>query len=148
MAEGTVRWYNSEEGHGVIVPDGGGRDMPVHYDQIQMRGYKYLDEGERVSFAVEDTPRGSRATKVTPLGTYGTVPPAREPGGLVSAGEMDPLSSPKTPQELFFAAAVWLAMPVCAIIGIILAIQGYQIAGIFFAVAVIAYFIARSGAAS
>ena len=49
MAEGTVKWFNSEKGYGFLAPDGGGADVFVHYSAIQTNGYKSLDEGQRVT---------------------------------------------------------------------------------------------------
>jgi CspA family cold shock protein len=68
MAEGIVKWFNSEKGYGFITPDGGGPELFVHYAQIQISGYKSLDEGQRVSFAIEQGPKGPQAMTVTPLG--------------------------------------------------------------------------------
>ena len=68
MAEGTVKWFNSEKGYGFLAPDGGGADVFVHYSSIQSSGYRSLDEGQRVSFDVEQGQKGSQATQVTPLG--------------------------------------------------------------------------------
>ena len=68
MAEGTVKWFNSENGYGFLAPDGGGADVFVHYSAIQTNGYKSLDEGQRVSFDIEQGQKGPQATKVTPLG--------------------------------------------------------------------------------
>jgi cold shock protein len=67
MAEGTVKWFNSEKGYGFLAPDGGGADVFVHYSSIQSSGYRSLDEGQRVSFDVEQGQKGPQATKVTPL---------------------------------------------------------------------------------
>lgn len=52
MAQGTVKWFNSEKGYGFIATDGG-PDVFVHYTAIAMDGYKTLMEGERVSFDVQ-----------------------------------------------------------------------------------------------
>ena len=68
LAEGTVKWFNSEKGYGFLAPDGGGADVFVHYSAIQSGGYKSLDEGQRVSFDVEQGQKGPQATQVTPLG--------------------------------------------------------------------------------
>jgi CspA family cold shock protein len=66
MAEGTVKWFNSEKGYGFLAPDGGGPDVFVHYSAIQVNGYKSLDEGQRVRFEIEQGQKGPQATQVTP----------------------------------------------------------------------------------
>ncbi len=51
MAEGTVKWFNPEKGYGFISREDG-EDLFVHWSEIQMDGYKSLDEGTAVTFEV------------------------------------------------------------------------------------------------
>ena len=63
MAQGTVKWFNSEKGYGFIAVDGG-QDVFVHYSAIQMDGYKSLEEGQRVEFDVAQGNKGPQADAV------------------------------------------------------------------------------------
>jgi len=63
---GTVKWFNGAKGYGFITRENGG-DVFVHYSAIQADGYRNLDEGQRVEFAVEEGPKGPQATNVIPL---------------------------------------------------------------------------------
>ena len=65
MAEGVVKWFSAEKGYGFITPDDGGRDLFVHHSQIQMNGYRSLDQGQKVSFESQDGDRGPQAVEVT-----------------------------------------------------------------------------------
>lgn len=57
MAEGTVKWFNPEKGYGFISrPDG--EDLFVHFSEIQMDGFKTLDEDAAVSFDVTEGQNG------------------------------------------------------------------------------------------
>ena len=67
MAEGTVKWFNGEKGFGFITPDGGGKDVFVHFSAIQGSGFKSLDEGQRVSFEVSQGQKGPQADNVRAL---------------------------------------------------------------------------------
>jgi CspA family cold shock protein len=51
MAEGTVKWFNPDKGYGFISREDG-EDLFVHFSEIQMDGFKSLDEGQAVTFEV------------------------------------------------------------------------------------------------
>ncbi len=51
MAEGTVKWFNPEKGYGFISQEDG-EDLFVHFSEIQMDGFKTLDEGAAVTFDI------------------------------------------------------------------------------------------------
>lgn len=64
---GSVKWFNSEKGYGFLTQDEGGKDVFVHYRAIVADGYKSLNEGQRVSFDIEDGQKGLQAANVEPL---------------------------------------------------------------------------------
>ncbi len=55
---GTVKFFNHTRGFGFIAPDDGGKDVFVHITALEKSGIGPLDEGDKVSFEVEDDPRG------------------------------------------------------------------------------------------
>ena len=55
---GTVKFFNTEKGYGCIAPDDGGKDVFVHITALQASGIQSLDQGDKVSFDIEDDPRG------------------------------------------------------------------------------------------
>ena len=67
MAEGTVKWFNADEGYGFIAPDDGGADVFVHFSAIQSEGYRSLQENQRVEFSIGQGTRGPQAEQVVPL---------------------------------------------------------------------------------
>jgi CspA family cold shock protein len=64
-ALGTVKWFSRMKGWGFIEPDGGDKDVFVHYASIAGDGFRNLEKGERVRFLIEDTPKGPRAIEVS-----------------------------------------------------------------------------------
>ncbi|WP_005033118.1 cold-shock protein [Holophaga foetida] len=64
MAQGIVKWFNAEKGFGFITPDEGGTDLFVHHTAIQERGFRTLQENQRVAFDVAQGPKGLQATNV------------------------------------------------------------------------------------
>ena len=64
MEQGKVKWFNSEKGFGFIEREGGD-DVFVHFSAIQSEGFKSLDEGQEVTFEIEQGQRGLQATNVS-----------------------------------------------------------------------------------
>ena len=63
---GKVKWFSAEKGYGFIEREDGG-DVFVHFSAIQGKGFKTLEEGQSVSFEIEEGPRGKQASNVTKL---------------------------------------------------------------------------------
>ncbi len=63
MEQGTVKWFNAEKGFGFIERENGD-DVFVHFSAIQTDGFKSLDEGQKVTFEVEQGARGAQAANV------------------------------------------------------------------------------------
>ncbi|MGT2888140.1 cold-shock protein [Streptococcus didelphis] len=66
MTQGTVKWFNAEKGFGFITQENGA-DVFAHFSEIQSDGFKSLDEGQKVSFDVEQGQRGLQATNITKI---------------------------------------------------------------------------------
>jgi CspA family cold shock protein len=66
MAQGTVKWFNPDKGYGFTAVDEG-PDVYVHYSQIQMEGFRALEDGQRVEFEISQGQKGPQADSVRPL---------------------------------------------------------------------------------
>lgn len=64
MLKGTVKWFNKEKGFGFVTCEEG-KDYFVHFTGIVGEGFRTLEEGQNVSFIVEDGDKGPIAKEVT-----------------------------------------------------------------------------------
>lgn len=64
MITGTVKWFNANKGYGFITPEDGSQDVFVHQSALQRGGFKSLADGQRVTFDIEQGPKGPSAVGV------------------------------------------------------------------------------------
>lgn len=64
MAQGTVKWFNAQKGFGFIQPDNGGPDVFVHKSAVERAGLRDLNEGQKISFDIENERGKSAATNL------------------------------------------------------------------------------------
>ena len=64
VANGTVKWFNEKKGYGFIESEDG-TDVFVHFSGINSNGFKTLNDGDKVTFTVEDGQKGPSAVNVT-----------------------------------------------------------------------------------
>ena len=65
MANGIVKWFNDSKGFGFIEQQDGGKDVFVHHSGINSTGFKSLNEGDNVTFDIEEGQKGPAAANVT-----------------------------------------------------------------------------------
>ncbi len=66
MANGTVKWFNTNKGYGFIAPDDGGKDVFVHITELEKSGIRQLDDGQKVSYEITEN-RGKEAASSVQL---------------------------------------------------------------------------------
>lgn len=64
MNKGTVKWFNSTKGYGFITNSENGQEVFVHFSGIVADGYKTLEEGQEVTFDLEQGQKGLQAVNV------------------------------------------------------------------------------------
>ena len=84
MPNGKVKWFNDLKGFGFIEPDGGGPDVFAHFSAIDMDGFKTLKEGARVSYEVDQGPKGLLAMKIRTGEATGALPGEMAPAASAS----------------------------------------------------------------
>jgi CspA family cold shock protein len=67
MVQGTIKWFSDQKGYGFITPEGGKKDVFVHFSALQGEGFKTLSEGQLVSFEIVSGPKGEQAANVVKL---------------------------------------------------------------------------------
>jgi CspA family cold shock protein len=67
VATGTVKWFNADKGYGFIQPDDGTPDLFAHYSEINLSGFRSLEEGQRVEFETTQGQKGPQAAGIKPL---------------------------------------------------------------------------------
>ena len=90
MSSGTVKWFNTAKGFGFIQPDDGGSDVFVHISAVEQAGLRGLNEGDLVSFELEQDRRSGKLSAGQLVVTgQGAAPPRSAGGGGGGGGGFD-----------------------------------------------------------
>ena len=68
MANGTVKWFNTNKGYGFIQPDNGDKDIFIHISAVEKAGLKTLLENQKVSFEIKQDKGRSSAANIKVIG--------------------------------------------------------------------------------
>ena len=69
MAQGTIKWFSDQKGYGFVTPEGGSKDVFVHFSAIQGDGFRTLKEGAEVEVDVQQGAKGLQAANVRRIGS-------------------------------------------------------------------------------
>ncbi len=64
MTTGVVKWFNADKGYGFITPDDGSADVFAHFSNIEAKGFRSLDEGDKVDFEITQGQKGLQAEHI------------------------------------------------------------------------------------
>ena len=64
MPTGTVKFFKTDKGYGLITPDDGSRDVFVHVSAVQDSGLTTISEGQKLKFEIQEDARGPKATSL------------------------------------------------------------------------------------
>ena len=64
MPYGTVKWFNDAKGFGFIAPEDGSADVFAHHSAINAKGFRSLQEGQRVQYELTQGPKGAQASNI------------------------------------------------------------------------------------
>lgn len=99
MASGTVKFFNAAKGFGFIAPDEGGPDIFVHVSAVERSGLRELNEGDLVSYEVEEDRRSGKLAAID-LRVTGSGPgPARRPAERPRGDYQRSSSAPRGPSS-------------------------------------------------
>ena len=82
MASGTVKWFNTAKGFGFVQPDDGGSDVFIHISALNQAGLDSLDEGDKVSYELEQDRRSGKLAATQIVVTEKGAPQPRRSGGF------------------------------------------------------------------
>ena len=67
MPNGKIKWFNPAKGYGFIESDAGGKDVFLHVSALEQAGIDTLEEGEAVSFEIDDNRGRENAINITKI---------------------------------------------------------------------------------